>query len=372
MKIELRGVNPLNKGAELMLVSLKQILEKDKKYQLCLGVGPGNSDEYCINNNLKKLSIIQKKFFQLFYSSPDSLKLNPYELDVILDASGFAYGDQWGVQESFVLYRYLNKLRAKNKELKVILMPQALGKFDKPLVRFMTRKAFNKVDLIFARDSQSYSYLQDLNLQNTTVKKSPDFTNIVEVPSNYTHNVPGDICFVPNSKMIQKGGVKDESSYLNFMKDTLAAFIHNNNRPFILVHDKGPDLKLAKQLQEEFLISRSIDIPLIVEDNPLAIKYIIGKSNVLVGSRFHSLVSALSQNIPVIATGWSHKYNELLLDYGVRDYLVDLNSDYDAVEIVNRLINNKEKIAEEISKFSPIEKEKTILMWKDVIEMIEG
>jgi len=44
-----------------------------------------------------------------------------------------------------------------------------------------------------------------------------------------------------------------------------------------------------------------------------------------VSSRFHGLISALSAAVPALACGWSHKYAELMSDYGCPEFNVDLN-----------------------------------------------
>jgi polysaccharide pyruvyl transferase WcaK-like protein len=50
------------------------------------------------------------------------------------------------------------------------------------------------------------------------------------------------------------------------------------------------------------------------------VKSIISHLDLLIGSRFHALVGALSSHVPVVALGWSHKYVELLRDVGLEDF----------------------------------------------------
>jgi colanic acid/amylovoran biosynthesis protein len=58
---------------------------------------------------------------------------------------------------------------------------------------------------------------------------------------------------------------------------------------------------------------------------------LIATAVIVAGSRFHALLAALSQGVPVIAAGWSHKYLGLLDAYGSADALLELPASPEAV-----------------------------------------
>src|SRR5690606_618684 len=79
------------------------------------------------------------------------------EIDVVFEASGFAYGDQW----TYRMAKFIDSLVLdwKKKGAKVIFMPQAFGPFKKELNFRYTRAALNNSDLVYARDKISFNYL---------------------------------------------------------------------------------------------------------------------------------------------------------------------------------------------------------------------
>jgi polysaccharide pyruvyl transferase WcaK-like protein len=57
--------------------------------------------------------------------------------------------------------------------------------------------------------------------------------------------------------------------------------------------------------------------------NASELKGIISKCHILVGSRFHSMIAALSTGVPILVIGWSHKYNEILDLFEMGEFIVD-------------------------------------------------
>src|SRR5690554_631171 len=190
--------------------------------------------------------------------------------------------------------------------------------------------------MIFPREEDSYQYLTDVVGEQDKIKLYRDFTNLVigELPVGYD---PSDkkVALVPNYRMVDKTSKEESEAYLPFMIRCAKYLVEQGAQPFVLVHEGANDQMLAEKISEAVG-----SIPIVKETDPLHIKGILGTCDATIGSRFHGLVSALSQGVPSLATGWSHKYIRLFEDYGFKDGLVTvLDTDEELHKKIDLLLN---------------------------------
>ena len=257
----------------------------------------------------------------------------------------------------------------KRQGKKVILLPQAFGSFTDQETKAEFIKLINIIDLAFARDVQSYEYIAQLNVPLDRIKIAPDFTNLVkpEEPS-YIDKLVGRPCIIPNQKMIDKTSPKVSQSYLLFLENSLKYLRDKGLNPFVLLHESG-DQKIGHLLQDKLQVEDLV----IKENNPLYLKGIINRCSFTIGSRFHGLISALSQGIPSIGTGWSHKYQMLFKDYECPEMLVAPDSDQSEYLAKLDLLIDEHTRNERSAKLlvaSVLQKEFSRQMWTEVKKTI--
>lgn len=378
MYCEIRKVGFINKGAELMLLAaVEQLSARCPDLKLVMKAGRNNSHEPYLSR--AKLGLFQKPWaWKGEYQLGDLFKYMPEkyrdmfgivldkELDIVLDGSGFSYSDQWGVKAIKELVRSAE--RWKKNGTKLIMLPQAFGPFGDELKPY-AKRFIELADIVYVRDEVSLKHMREIAGDIEKIKLSPDFTNLVEPSrSGLEDSLRGKISIVPNYRMVDKGENSSESSYLKFMVASVKHLFASGEQPYLLVHEGEKDLMLAKQIQ-----SQIPGIEIITESDPLKIKSIIGVSKALVGSRFHSLVSALSMGVPVLATGWSHKYEMLLADYGIEGSLLDVHADENTLKSKLELIVNKveyDRTKETIVAKSNVIKQNVTLMWNEIESFI--
>lgn len=377
MVIEIRKAGFVNKGAELMLYA---VLDKVKSTypDAIICMVPSTSAPYIKRAELglyQKVSFYKKgiefgsiaKFIPKIIRERFGLVLD-HEVDIVIDAAGFSYSDQWGIGSLRNLARSAKKWQ--KHETKVILLPQAFGPFEIRRNQSNIRKAVTYIDLIFAREQVSYNHLIKSVGERDNIMMAPDFTNIVEgvIPEDFD-SLKHRFCVVPNYRMIDKTNSKQSAAYLPFMINCINYLKAQNKKPFILVHEGANDLMLAQKISDAVG-----GVTIIKEDHPLKIKGILGLCEGTIGSRFHGLVSALSQGVPSLGTGWSHKYKMLFEEYGFEDGMMDvLMSEEQIKEKIDLIINKKSKetIKTIILKKSELLKRKSEKMWDDVFNILD-
>jgi colanic acid/amylovoran biosynthesis protein len=254
---------------------------------------------------------------------------------------------------------------------KVVFLPQAFGPFENPGKRSEFIKVLENADLVFARDSISYEHLISLGGDLNNIRMSPDFTNLVKgtVPSYFDSSVKR-ACVIPNNRMLDKTSKDTQNSYTHFLEYSIQFLLDQQLNPFILLHDNS-DRSLIFHLKRVF----GNQLAVVEEPDPLYVKGILGNCYLVIGSRFHGLISALSQGVPCIGTGWSHKYQMLFQDYDCSSFLISDFQDKDkALHQLNQLVSepSRSELVNQLHSASEKQKKLSSEMWGEVHKLIHS
>ncbi|OPY14633.1 MAG: colanic acid biosynthesis protein [Syntrophus sp. PtaB.Bin001] len=379
MLIEIKGAGFSNKGAELMLHAVLQAVKpaiSEVSFAMAPRYGQPSYDSRARLGLLQKVSfnrhgirwdfvgkIIPRKIREMYGMVLDN------EIDVVLDVSGYAYGDTFGEHKTILMARQTEAWKRQGK--KIILLPQAMGPFSSNRIKEALKILVENTDLIFARDHISYANITDVVGPPGNVKIAPDFTNLVQgaVPEGWDEE-KHRVCIIPSHQMTDKTSKAEVVHYLLFLVRCVKHLTKKGILPFILIHGGGKDLPLANQLREE----TTSEIEIVTEQNPLLIKGILGKCNLVIASRFHALVSALSQGAPCIGAGWSHKYEALFEDYDCPELLIPIDREVERKigDIIDAVLEpaGREVIGNKLRAAGQIQRERAALMWNEVLNII--
>lgn len=322
--IEIRGVQFVNKGAYLMLLAcLEQIKQiwpaacvvlapnANSPYQARIAVGAWQKLSLRVRGvDFNRLAYLVPRRLRLLLQRQFGLVMEP-DIALVLDASGFSYGDQWGGRAVKVLAAEISRLAKRQKGY--MLLPQALGPFGREADRNALAKGLPHALLVCPRDSVSYQHVSAI-YQGPQVQQFADFTNLLPALPPPAADVP-EVAYaliIPNSAMqsSRNKNVLWQQNYLSFLQKALEACKAQGLRPVLLNHEGKVDMAICQQLLQTYP-----DVQLVAPEHPQIVKGWIAQARLVISSRFHGCVSALSSGVPCVATSWSHKYEMLFAEY---------------------------------------------------------
>jgi polysaccharide pyruvyl transferase WcaK-like protein len=106
---------------------------------------------------------------------------------------------------------------------------------------------------------------------------------------------------------------------------------------------------------------------------PEKIRELIGRSLMLIGSRFHAMIAALERKVPVMLIGWSHKYKEVLDMFGLGAWAVDYSdlSNKLLVENFRKALKHRADIVKTIDERLPAVRESSLNNMRLIIDIID-
>ena len=375
MNVLIEEIGSNNKGAYLMFLAVKEKIEHQyKNNKIVVDDGYFSRVEEA-EHNLYRFAHFQRVKIKI-HNFINSAQLARYHLvktedvNLVLNAGGYANGDFWyenfgekGFNRKLLRYRNLKK-----KGIPIILLPQAFDKFTSSFIKQYIIEVHNLVDLIYARDQVSLENLHNVIGISEKIKLAPDFTNLIEAPSN--NLIKGDyVTIIPNSKMIE-AGIITRDTYIESLC-IMASTVHARGVNVVFLNHEGKaDEELILEVQNRI----NFENLMLTNLTALEVKSVIKDSLLLITGRFHGLVSALSQEVPVLATSWSHKYKELLSDYDVEGQLVDINNKEELLSKISQNLDYKhiQSLKILLKKNSAIQKIKAEDMWQEIFEKIKN
>jgi colanic acid/amylovoran biosynthesis protein len=378
MNILIDNVSTINKGAELMLYAVLQELERSHPdanvFFPLFGIPEGVSYlKTTMNCRQRKIPTAAKFFRKIkgdavlrrFFHIPYSYTTNEYpikELDLVLDAGGFRFTDQFSKSNvnMMILNNYYKTM--KKRGVKIVFLPQAFGPFNTNNGKQQAGLLREYADCIIAREEESYTHLINAGIDNKKILLYPDFTALVDgkIPLKFEHLKNG-IAIIPNLRILDKGAISI-NDYVDILIKAINIFKTTDRTVFFLNHEGKGDLKLCEDINKKL----NEKLPIVTGLTALEVKGLLSQCYFVFTSRFHGLASALSTGVPALATSWSHKYEMLFRDYDMEGCVLDLNNKDLFYQKLEQLIDVEYNtvIRKRLSAKSENIKYKNIEMWR--------
>lgn len=226
-----------------------------------------------------------------------------------------------------------------------------ISKNDLVAARFSARYIF---DVMCAREMESSRQMKNIAQIKKQVPVFPDIANAMKPGDNSEPQLERTIGISVSHQIIKQW--KSEEPYLCCL-EKLINHIHCRYGCNILlipneVSDKLAynDASVAKDLMQMLTGSGKVAILNTAKMTSSELKTTISQCDLLVASRYHSCVAALSAGVPTLVVGWHHKYAELLSHYGQQQWMVahtDCTSSK-LIDMFDALWNQREAVHNEI------------------------
>lgn len=270
------------------------------------------------------------------------------ESAVLVDLAGVAFIDG---REKFLPFNLLTLVPAWLLRTPVVKMPQATGPFRRRLNRLCARLALPRCAQVWARGEYTLAHLQQAGFPGLACARADDIAfnfeprfALTDEGGDQVRRCLGELAagagsrrgvigLCPSSVVAvrarKRGG--DYEAVLTGLVRRLAGagfqvlLFPNATRAGAGAAERNNDLPVIGRILAGLDLPPGVPPVVAVNGdvNAAAIKHLIAATDMVLVSRFHAMVGALSLAVPPVVLGWSHKYAEVMARFGLEDQVMD-------------------------------------------------
>jgi colanic acid/amylovoran biosynthesis protein len=174
--------------------------------------------------------------------------------------------------------------------------------------------------------------------------------------------------------------MEQDKEHLKIMARLIDYIIESKNAYVILIpHVIAPSEWLCDDryaARAVFILLKNKQRVILINDDydSSELKGIIRQCDFFIGSRMHANIAALSQGIPTLAIGWSHKYHGIMKRLGMEKYVCDFsNVTFEELKTkVDEIFSLRREIREQLTLKVEDEKSSSLQAIKLVFNLIRG
>ena len=259
--------------------------------------------------------------------------------DIAIDTrSGDSFTDIYG-QRRLRIMSGVAELAAQ-AGVPVVLGPQTIGPFDTRRGRMIARFSLGRARAVFARDTESAAYAK--TLRHPVDLLTTDVVFALPVPEVAKSR---DVVLNVSGLLWHEGPHVDAAAYRQTLQSLYRRLVADSRRVSLLAHVIDSPLKDNDvPAIEEFARLHGFDGEIIRPQSLDDVRTAVASASLVIGSRMHACLNALSVGTPAIPLAYSRKFAPLLGDLGWR-HSIDLRSDTDAAAAAMRAVNSPDLAA---------------------------
>jgi polysaccharide pyruvyl transferase WcaK-like protein len=293
------------------------------------------------------------------------------DVTAIIDIAGFGYSDQWG-SDFAIRHAVAEVRRFAGSGRKYLFMPQAFGPFEATNTRKLIRAHLPKASLVAARDPVSYHHIREITDDFDALKRFGDFTNSV-VCSEVKVDRPSVpyMVVVPNANMLSSYNTNQAwlAGYQGLLEASISYATELDLDVVLMQFGGDMDKRVIENLSRQFPhVMTGVKV-----ESDVEAKAMIEGARLVVSSRYHACVCALSAGIPCLGTSWSHKYETLFNEYEVSELLmVPDTSLADLQQTMRSLIDTDMGLRHRLIERASVRKDETEELWRLVEQILSS
>mgnify|MGYP005849865123 CR=1 FL=1 len=307
---------------------------------------------------------------------PDRLLPHPIRAlrrcDALLDISGISFADG---REKFLPFNILLIWPAMLLGVPVIKLAQALGPFKNPLTRLSARLFLPRCRHIYARGDVTAAHLRDLGLPAERWSLAADIAFVYEPSHSLTAENEAQvdaltarlaelraagktiIGLVPSS-LVHTASARAGRDYAGLFVQIIRE-LGGPEMHFVVVPNAtrqgspsfaNNDLAAIAILRERLTGALGERVDVVDYDlNTAGSRRLFALCDLIITSRFHAMISALTLGVPPVVIGWSHKYAEVLVEFGLERFAVDFaDPDADVLSLARTALAERDALRVQI------------------------
>lgn len=322
------------------------------------------------------------KFGMLFLDGERIHTYNSFkDLDGLFVKGGGFLHSYGSILDSYIMYFQLfDVFLAKKYNIPVFILPNSIGPLKNKLASKIVFKALNYAKIVYVRESTSFEFLKEKKI---TSIKSPDLgfylnpcdKDFKEYLINKGIPLGKKKCVAVTLRPYRfDGEVNADQLYENYLNEisvVVRYLLSENISVTLLAHTIGPSaheddtiplLEVFERIPNNknliYLNDRNL--------NSEEIEKIYSYYDLVIGTRFHSVIFALNVNTPAIAIAYGgNKAVGIMNDMGLSEFVVPIENPEASKLIIltKRILNNTNLYISKIEKYKVLlQKEKEILI----------
>jgi colanic acid/amylovoran biosynthesis protein len=216
----------------------------------------------------------------------------------------------------------------------VMCHSQSIGPFGNRFQRWVTAKTLSRVELLAAREDISVDTLKGMGLGSPKIIRSADagflFETSEDVDVRTVAGLPADAHVVGvtvrqwlhgEAQERYEAAVATACDHMIRSADAYVVFI-----PQVTVEELGDDDRIVGHRVADQIVRRDRVRVMDESYSPFVVKALYESLDLLVGTRFHSVIFALTACVPAIAIEYEHKTGGIMAELGLGEWVCDINT----------------------------------------------